>query len=77
MLEDEFARANCGHTTALFHEGGIQGDKVGDCKSPLIGDQTLTWRHESLRQVRSGSWVPCAPISFVGSNPTHLTISKE
>ena len=40
MLEYEFVRANCGHTAALFHEGGIQVDKVGDCKSLLIGDQT-------------------------------------
>jgi hypothetical protein len=77
MLEYEFTRANYGvPAVALLYEGGIQVDKVGDCKSPLISDMTRTWRHEPLSQVKSGSWVPCAPISFVGSNPTHLTIKR-
>ena len=54
----------------IKYEGGIQADKVGNCKLPLISN-AKTGRNTQTVAFRS--WVPCAPTSFVGSNPTHLT----
>jgi hypothetical protein len=47
MLEYEFTRANYGvPAAALLYEGGIQVDKVGDCKSLLISGTSWTRSHE-------------------------------